>query len=431
MSQFFQEIWSRKRVFLLFVPLTLLYSTSYFQRTAIPGQIFNQLQNDLSMDAVHVTYIGAAFIYIYSLSQLFIGYLVDRFGARRVVTLGGLLFCIGVISFPLLNNHSLVYVARMIAGIGAGTMYLSLLRESDRLFGRENYSVMIGVVFVCGYAGGLFGTLPFERLTAAFPWRNVLLAAGLLSCFFYIWFLIAYSTKDGKASSPAAVTKTSGLKETCRMFANIPLWLDVFCGTLNFSIYFVIQTVVGKKLLHDAAGMSSGGAAGVIFALTLVCMTVLMSSATLTRLCNNRRKPLMVFASTLEVINISVMCCALYFKLPSWVFIACFISFAIASGTLISFSLTAQELGSPGTMTRSAGFYNMTNYLGVVMLSPLVGWFLDKFGNPVTKEGVVIHSPDAYLKLFICLLILAVTGAIIVHFIPETRGKFQRQDQRS
>ena len=136
----------------------------------------------------------------------------------------------------------------------------------------------------------------------------------------------------------------------------------------------------------------------------------------------------MIFASTLEVINVCVMCAALYFRLPGWVFAGCFISFAIASGTLIAFSLTAQELGSPGTMTRSAGFYNMTNYLGVVMLSPLVGWFLDKFGNPQLIDGVVVHSVDAYFKLFCCLLVPVVTGAVTVHFIPETRGKFQRQD---
>ncbi len=428
MSQFFQEIWQRKRAFLLFVPLTLLYSTSYFQRTAIPGTIFNQLQQDLQLTALQVSYIGASFIYIYSLSQLFIGYLVDRFGARKVVMLGGAVFCTGVISFPLMSHPLLIYAARMVAGVGAGTMYLSLLRESDRLFGRENYSVMIGIVFVCGYAGGLFGTLPFERLTAVFPWRNVLLTAGILSLVFYLWFLIAYSGKSGKASLPAGTRKVSGWKETCRMFANLPLWLDVFCGTMNFSIYFVIQTVVGKKLLHDAAGMSSQASATVIFALTLVGMCVLLSSATLTRLCGNRRKPLMIFASTLEVINVCVMCAALYFRLPGWVFAGCFISFAIASGTLIAFSLTAQELGSPGTMTRSAGFYNMTNYLGVVMLSPLVGWFLDKFGNPQLIDGVVVHSVDAYFKLFCCLLVPVVTGAVTVHFIPETRGKFQRQD---
>ena len=126
MSQFFQEIWSRKRAFLLFIPLTLLYSTSYFQRTAIPGTIFNQLQQDLQMTALQVSYIGASFIYIYSLSQLFIGYLVDRFGARRVVMIGGAVFCAGVVSFPLLNTPGLIYLARMVAGIGAGTMYLSL-----------------------------------------------------------------------------------------------------------------------------------------------------------------------------------------------------------------------------------------------------------------------------------------------------------------
>ena len=426
MSQFFQEIWSRKRVFLLFVPLTLLYSTSYFQRTAIPGQIFNQLQNDLSMDAVHVTYIGAAFIYIYSLSQLFIGYLVDRFGAKKVVTLGGLLFCTGVIAFPLLNNPFLIYGARMIAGIGAGTMYLSLLRESDRLFGRENYSVMIGVVFLCGYAGGLFGTLPFERLTSIFSWRNVLLGAGLFSLFCYIWFLVAYSTREGKFSVPALEKKEGEKQQTRSMFANAPLWLDVFCGTLNFSIYFVIQTVVGKKLLYDVAKMSSKESASVIFALTLVCMTVIFSSATLTRLCGNRRKPLMIFASTLELINVALMCCALHFLWPKWVFVVCYISFAITSGTLIAFSLTAQELGSRETLTRSAGFYNMANYLGVVMLSPLVGWFLDKFGNPSKVGGVTVHSVDAYFKLFCCLLVMAGLGAVLVHFIPETRGKFRR-----
>ena len=136
----------------------------------------------------------------------------------------------------------------------------------------------------------------------------------------------------------------------------------------------------------------------------------------------------MIFASSLELINISVMCCSLYFRLPVWVFVGCFISFAVASGTLIAFSLTAQELGSPGTMTRSAGFYNMTNYLGVVMLSPIVGWFLDHYGNPVLRAGVVVHSTEAYFKLFCCLLVPAVIGAIMVHFIPETRGKFCRAD---
>ena len=70
----------------------------------------------------------------------------------------------------------------------------------------------------------------------------------------------------------------------------------------------------------------------------------------------------------------------------------------------------------------------MTNYLGVVFLSPVVGWFLDHFGNPRTVAGMVVHSSEAYFKLFCCLFVLVLLGAILVHFIPETRGKFQRED---
>ena len=236
MSQFFQEIWSRKRSFLLYIPLVLLYASSYFQRTSIPGTIFDQLQRDLQISALQVSYIGASFVYIYSLSQLFIGCLVDRFGARRVVTAGGLLFCCGVILFPLLNDPMMIYLSRMLSGIGAGTMYLSSLRESDRLFGRANYSVMIGVVYVCGYGGGLFGTLPFERLTAYFPWRHVLLAAGIFSLICYLWLVAAYHSPDGRGSVGVASKGSSGWQEIKRMLNNRFLWMDIFCGTLNFAI---------------------------------------------------------------------------------------------------------------------------------------------------------------------------------------------------
>ncbi len=40
---------------LLFVPLLLLYASSYFQRTAVPGTIFSQLQADLGLNAFQIT----------------------------------------------------------------------------------------------------------------------------------------------------------------------------------------------------------------------------------------------------------------------------------------------------------------------------------------------------------------------------------------
>ena len=85
-------------------------------------------------------------------------------------------------------------------------------------------------------------------------------------------------------------------------------------------------------------------------------------------------------------------------------------------------------VSAPVAQAMAAGVRQLINASIAVSVTGLAGPGGDKFGNPVIRDGVVIHSSDAYLKLFCCLFFLAVTGAIAVHFIPETRGKFMRQD---
>ena len=53
---------SEKRAWLLFLPLLLLYAASYFQRTAIPGTIFEQLAGAIGRGFVAA--LGPAFIWI-------------------------------------------------------------------------------------------------------------------------------------------------------------------------------------------------------------------------------------------------------------------------------------------------------------------------------------------------------------------------------
>ena len=181
-----KEIWEKRRGFWLFIPLLLLYATSYFQRTALPGTIYDTLVRELTLSAPQMANLSASFVYTYAIFQLVSGSLVDRFCGTRVVIGGGILFIAGSTLFPLCSNIYMLYAARMLTGIGASAMYLSLVREIDRLFGRKNYAVMFGIAYFCGYSGGLLGSLPFERLSAVYPWRYILLAMALLSLVFYL-----------------------------------------------------------------------------------------------------------------------------------------------------------------------------------------------------------------------------------------------------
>ena len=154
MSTIFQKIAEKKAALLLIFPLLLLYGTSYFQRTALPGMVFNELAGDLSMNAVQVAAIGASFIYAYSLSQYFWGMMIDKYGGAKVVKYGGIFFLAGITIVPFCENHILLYTSRALAGFGASCLFLSLIREENRLFDRKNYSLLIGVTYFFGYGGG-------------------------------------------------------------------------------------------------------------------------------------------------------------------------------------------------------------------------------------------------------------------------------------
>ena len=87
----------------------LFYFFANFQRIAIPGAVFDLLQQELSVSAPYITAFGAIFMYLYAVNQLIIGVLVDRFGGLRVMLTGGIILGIGALLFPISTNVPLRY----------------------------------------------------------------------------------------------------------------------------------------------------------------------------------------------------------------------------------------------------------------------------------------------------------------------------------
>lgn len=422
MSYFMRTVLKKKADVYFLLPVLLFYALSYFQRTAVPGTIFNQLQTGLDINAVQVAAFGAAFIYVYGTAQLFIGMFVDKYGGVRVLTAGGVLFCISALLFPFFHNLTVLYLLRIVMGLGASTIYLALVKEADYRFGHKNYSIMLGIFLVCGYTGGLFGTLPFERLAAAFGWRKVLIVIGVVSVATYLFMLIM------KRTIPPEKVKTN-LKLTLRpilaVLKNRLSWQICFSSTVNFSIYFVIQTVFGKKFLEDYAKMSSGNAAACIFALTLVSVVVLFVSGLISRLMRNRRKPLITLSAVLCLLDTALMFLAICFGFPAWVFAFCYLVYALIGGIAVIFTILMQEVNSPETITLSTGLLNGFNYISVAVTSLLVGLLLDLFAPEAVAAGQpVIYPKEAYMTLFAILLLPTLASFFNVFFIPESNGKF-------
>ncbi|HPP67265.1 MAG TPA: MFS transporter, partial [bacterium] len=273
----------------LFLLFTAVYFFSYFHRVAIPGTIFNELQIDFNLTANQIASLGTLVFYIYGILQFFIGIWLDYFGTNIIFIVSGFLLGIGSMMFAFSNGIFSLYLSRVLVGFGASVAYLTVVKKTEELFGSHLFSLMLGFACFIGYSGGLFATLPFERLVYAFGWRHAI--AGLSWIFFILMLaILTVFIKTNAFSRAKNRIVLSDIKTTLLNRQTYPLILIV---TINFSIYFLFQGIFGKKLLQDICITSSKLAASFTFVMMVITMFFVFLAGILTHIIR-KRKPIIV-----------------------------------------------------------------------------------------------------------------------------------------
>ena len=119
---------------------------------------------------------------IWGLTQPFTGALADRFGAKRTVIVGGILYAIGLGCMGLADSPlSLSLSAGLLIGIGlSGTSFSVILGAVGRAVPMEKRSMAMGIAAAAG-SFGQFAMLPGTLgLIGWLGWSAALLALGLL-----------------------------------------------------------------------------------------------------------------------------------------------------------------------------------------------------------------------------------------------------------
>ena len=421
MGAFLQVLNSNRSKLWIFIPLVILYAISYFHRTGIPGTIFNELAKE-GFTAEGISMLTSCFIMVYSFSQLISGFLADKYSGIRVVMVGGFIFCVGAILFPFCHTILLMSCCRVIIGLGASTMFLSLVRESERLFGRANFSVCLGLIYFIGYIGGVCGSYPFERINHYFYWRHVMIVLGIFSVVMYIIFMLAAS----KNTLPKPSNIPINFSPLLYIIKNPYSWLLCGCSCINFGVNSIIVMFCGKKILEDCGKYSSATASIVLSCMTLVCMTLLLLAGIFIRMLKNRRKPLMISSNITTFLSTIFILSTLYFGLPRYFLVIAFIMYAIASAGTIGYALVSQEVNSKDIMTLTTGFNNMINYFFVAIGSFLIGRVLNSFLPKDFAGGNFTYPLEAYMIVFWLILVISGIGLILMLFAPETRGHYFR-----
>ncbi len=398
-----------------------LYFFSFFQRVAIPGTIFNELQAHYSISAAAVTKLSAIYLLVYALMQPFAGYLADRFGGIKVILISGALLCAGSLCFPFSGSTMELYMSRALVGLGASTMYLCMVKETDHYFSSKNFAPVFGLLCLLGYSGGMAGTRPFRTLVEFSGWQNacLIIAAATFIVLIPGFFLMKKVDRDRIIKKDSHIIQS--IVSILKNHNNYPLLLTT---PVCFSLYFTIQAIIGPKFLQDFCGVSSMTASNYTLAMMLAVMTAMMSSGVLSKLLGNKRKFFVLFNSVSTILAMILLLLGTLYKMPSLFFLPAYLLPAFASGcTPVNVSLM-KELNDPGKPAVSIGIMNTTTYAMVAVMSQVAGKTLDIFNSQTTLiKGVVVYPDSAYITLFSVLLAVSVIPVAASFFCRETNGE--------
>jgi len=130
------------------------------------------------------------------------GYLVDRFGARQIVTLGGLAVGLSWTLAGLSTSLPGLYAAYALGGVGVGAVYGACMGSMVKWF-PDRRGLAVGLAAGSYGFGAMLTILPIQRLIAGSGYRTAFIVFGILQG------LVVMALAQGMVA-PAATWRPAG-----------------------------------------------------------------------------------------------------------------------------------------------------------------------------------------------------------------------------
>ena len=405
-----------KKIPIIEIILVLLGSLLYFfanlQRVAVPGAFFTLLQDDLHTTAQCIASLGASFMYIYAISQLFIGVLIARYGGFRVVTFGAILFFIGSLIFPFAHSMPVLYFSRILTGCGSASFYLSMINETKKIVSHKNFGLALSFVLLIGYLGGIIANAPIVICINNLGWRKVFFITAIATTVIALLFVVINKFAVKQQVNTDIKINFSLFKEVFNKKRNINLY-SFAC--INYGLYYVVQTVIGKKFLEDYCNMSVINSAIILSTMGMLYAFSGSIIAFISKLTLNRRTIYLRIATLNTLFTYICISFCIIFSIktpliPSILF--CTIAFwASLSPMLVPLlhDINGEKNSATSVSIMTCGFY-----IAVGLLGNFAGFCLDKLNFP----NIIEYS--AYIIIFVFGSLLAIFACVNCFKIEES-----------
>jgi len=182
--------------------ICLLYLLQYSDRVNI-STAASSISHDLHLSNTQLGFAFSAFAYPYAIVQLFGGWLADRFGPRRVLTLFGLIVALASMLTAFANGLVMLAAFRFLLGLGEAPSLSTATSAMSRWLPAGRRGFAQGVTHACSRLGNALTPPLVALLISLWSWRAAFVFAGLVGI---VWVAVWYGYFRDEPSSHHGVS---------------------------------------------------------------------------------------------------------------------------------------------------------------------------------------------------------------------------------
>lgn len=393
------------------------YFYEYLPRVSVSVMV-DGLEQSFAVQAGALGLLSSLYLFAYAPMQLPVGLLMDRYGARRLLTFATLGVGISTLIFGLSPYLWLAGITRFITGGASAFAFIGMIYICSHWFEDSKLAIMIGLGNSIGMLGAVCGEGPLSFFVEDFGWRQTMFGMGIIGIILaFIIFLIvrneppemAHHSTDSK--EPLSFTKTIKL-----VIHNRWSWINAVVCLLFYATTGAFAALWGVSFLQATYGLSkttAGFASSMFFVGTIVTGPLIGLISDWIR----KRKPLLLVTTFCTLICVTILIYSS--NLPVWgIFTLFFLSGAFSGGQLLCYSL-AIELNHPVVKGTSIAFTNFMVFVGSAALQVLTGFFLDAAWSGKMVNGVPLYTGSEYKEALIIYPITLALSFILAFFLRD------------
>ena len=329
--------------------------------------------------------ISICYFFGYTALQIPSGYLVDRFGQKRVLIPGFLVFAAGAFSIATASSLTAIYVGSVLAGVGCGTYYGAAFSLTAQHVPPEKKGIGTAIVNSGSALGMILGMTgsSFVVKQLNLPWQTMVVISAVLIVLLVVWFAIAIKDnmaekKAEKAAKPVQTAKKEATESSKGSLFRIGL---VSCYLLYFTTcyaYYLIVTWL-PSFLESERGIS-GGLIGVV--VSMISVTAVPGALYFAHLSDKKKNQKALIVVGLEIAAFVLVAVSMFAPnaalLSAILLLYGFLGKMAVDPVLISY---VSDKADPKNVATTLGMFNFFGMSSSVIAPALTGKIIDATGS--------------------------------------------------